>query len=428
MRSTIWLTLLTIMGTTPSGASAGGDAGGLAAVDQSECAVQGFAQNSVPSPTPPASTLGQISPPQETSSAAPVVEPVPIVGWDKGFFLASRDRNYLLRVSGLLQFRYVGDFQDRSSAPDGDENRSGFELARVRLGFQGNIVDPSWKFFILTGHNNAGAYLPLDMTITKTFGPRWSLIAGAFKVPLWREWIVSETRLQAVERSTLTPTLSGGYTEGIAQDYRSDRVHAILSLNDGLDARASSASNESVEGVAVSARAECMLSGTWAQAADFEAFPDEPPFVLLGAAAHYQRGEEGTPTDEARTFRWALDASVERGLGLHAALLGNHRESDASTVDQLSGLGKISWFVSKDAEAFGRYEWSESVNSDVDDLSIVTVGGSRFFAGHALKWTADVGTALNPVTAPWAPFGGWRTESSESDHQIVVRTQLQAIF
>ena len=48
-------------------------------------------------------------------------------GWakGKGFHISSVDGNFLLRIYGQIQVRYVANFQDNS--PTGEDSRSGFE-------------------------------------------------------------------------------------------------------------------------------------------------------------------------------------------------------------------------------------------------------------------------------------------------------------
>jgi hypothetical protein len=64
-------------------------------------------------------------------------------GWDKGFFLGSADGNWLLRIGGQIQVRYAASFQD--DAPDGEDDRYGFEVRRAKLKLKGHVVDPSWQ-------------------------------------------------------------------------------------------------------------------------------------------------------------------------------------------------------------------------------------------------------------------------------------------
>lgn len=374
-------------------------------------------------------------------------------GWNGNFFLASDDGRFLLKLLGQIQFRHVlstsSDAFDGGAVPaeDLDDDRSGFELSRVRIGFKGHVIDPSWKYFIWTGFNSSGSAFMLDATITKVLGGGWSVTAGQFKVPLWREWLVSETRQQFVSRTMVHAGFSGLYTQGFAVDYRNDDWHLVFSLNDGVDGTNRPWNTEDIEGIALTGRAEWMVVGDdWGSYADFESKPGDPMTVVLGGAAHWQVGEYGTSGttlttgDEADTFRWTADASLEiNGLNLYAAVLGNHLTgTDAlSDLHQLGVYLQAGYFVAEDLEVMARWEWGDLDVSGVEDLSILTVGFSKMFDGHRLKWTTDVGYAfneLNRVDVSGNAFGwpssglGWRPDAVGADGQVVVRSQIQLLF
>jgi len=108
-------------------------------------------------------------------------------GYDKGFFIASPDGNFKLRINGIYRFRYAfsrlstrslrqldpGTYQPpsmgaQSGFPGGSEIKGyqgfvgggdtfartarGFEFREAKLDFTGHVVDPSWQYTIrLTG-------------------------------------------------------------------------------------------------------------------------------------------------------------------------------------------------------------------------------------------------------------------------------------
>ena len=96
-------------------------------------------------------------------------------------------------------------------------------------------------------------------------------------------------------------------------------------------------------------------------------------------------------------------------------------------------------FVSDDWEVFGRYEWANE-DTPADDLSVLTIGCNRYFAGQAIKWTTDFGYAFNAISpmfgsgtgggglGPGGVFTGWRTDTPGEDGQFMIRSQLQFVF
>jgi hypothetical protein len=74
-----------------------------------------------------------------------------------------------------------------------------------------------------------------------------------------------------------------------------------------------------------------------------------------------------------------------------------------------------------------RYEWSDLDTTGLDDVGIVTVGVNRYFAGHTIKWTTDVGYGFDP--APETESGiNWRQDAPNEDGQVVIRSQFQLLY
>ena len=363
----------------------------------------------------------------DADTRASLLQDAVLAGYDNGFFLKSADGNYLLKIMGQIQFRYNADFRDNSGS---DDSNSGFELARTRFGFKGHVIDPSWQYFIWTGYGANGNDLLLDAWIKKDFGQGLSLTAGQFKVPFWREWLISETRLQAVERSLINNVFGCNYTQGLTLGYQNDALRGQFSVNDGASSRVSTWNTPDSD-YALTARGEWLATGTWKQADELEAWAGDDPLVMLGGAVLYQHGEEGTLDDETDTVRWTADVTAKwNGLSLLAAVLGSHADNGDS-VDQFAALLQAGFFVTEKLELFARYEWGDLDTEDDDDLSILTVGGNYFFRKHAVKLSADVGYGFNPVTAGWtgtSGITGWQADSPDEDGQVLVRTQLQLLF
>jgi len=373
-------------------------------------------------------------------------------GWNNGFYLASADGSFLLQVMGQIQVRHVlstsDDAFNGATGKDLDNDVSGFEIHRTRVGFKGHVVDPNWQYFIWTGYSGStgGGFL-LDAYITRKFNDNWSVTFGQFKLPLWQEWLVSETRQQFVDRSLIHSMFSGSYTQGLRLDYRDERLHAAFSVNDGAGAFNAPWNVDGVEGVAVTGRVEWMALGDgWKKYADFESPRGEEPMLVLAAAAHWQQGNYGTSGttlttgDEAEILRWTADATLELGgANIFVAFLGNHL-SEASGVDDLNQYGLIvqgGYFVTEKLELKARWEWGDLDIPGVEDLNVATVGFSYLFHGHQLKWTSDIGYAfneLNQVSIGGNDFGwqdtshGWNPDAAGSDGQVVMRNQIQLLF
>jgi hypothetical protein len=361
-------------------------------------------------------------------------------GYEKGFFIAGADGGFRLDIKGQVQVRWISGHQDDGPA---DDDRRGFEVTRTRVGLAGHVIDPSWRYFVWGGWTGSGASILLDAWIEKRFENGWSVRTGQFKLPAWREWTVSETRQQFVERSILDARYAQGYSKGILASRAGDDFRLHLAFSDGLrtintpwsigpDRVTGTLPYQQSTEYALTARGEWKLAGAWSQYADFTSFPGEDPMCVVGASIHYQDGEYGTDDDEIEIFQWTVDGSFEfGGANLYGAVIGTSVEDESVDRDEIGFLVQGGLFVADDWEVIARFEYGDmDGGGDLDDtLSVLTVGVNRFFAKHALKWTTDGGYAFDPIDAAWAAAGrGFRPDGPGRDGQVVVRTQMQLLF
>lgn len=362
----------------------------------------------------------------DADTRASLLENGALAGYDKGFFIASPDGDFKLRMNGRLQYRFVSNHQD--DGPE-DDDRWSFENRRFRLAFSGHIFDPSWRYKIGGAFDrDGGAFETSDVYLEKDLGDGWSLRAGQFKGPFLREYLQSAFRQLAVDRSLVNAAFNQGRSDGVQLSWEGERLAAYGLISDGFGNDDTAALDEDTE-IAITGRIEWLLAGGWKQFRDFTSWSDDEFGLLLGAAAHYEKDEYGTTAGpEEETFTWTIDASAEfGGAGLFAAFVGRHL--DAAQQDQYGLVVQGGIFLAPDKwECFARYEWGDD-DATGDDLSLLTAGVNRYFAGHDLKLTIDVGYAFNAVGDLWASSGaGWRTDAAGADGQTVLRTQFQLLF
>lgn len=361
-------------------------------------------------------------------------------GWDHGFYLASSDGNFRLRILGQIEFRWV--YSQQNNSPTGDDDVAGFENTRTRIGFKGYIFDPTWEYFIWSAWGSTGSSTLLDVWIQKKLDDHWAIQVGQFKLPNWREWEISETRQQFSERSLLSARYRSLYSQGVQIHYTTDKMKLHASFSDGLQSfnnawnvgSSNSPYLQAQTDFALTGRAEFLLEGEWKQFSDFEGWPDENPGTMIGVSGHWQKGESGDATISNEILQWSVDAAHEcNGFNLFGAVIGTHVENDAGiNRDEIGFLLQSGVFLNDDWELMARYEWGDLDGAGGvggDDLSILTVGVSRFWNRHALKFTTDVGYAFDPVDAAWGGAGrGWRGDGAGEDGQIVIRSQINLLF
>ncbi len=384
----------------------------------------------------------------DADTRASLLDSAITAGWDNGFYIGSTDGNFRLNIAGNVQVRYM--YSHQSDPPDildemdmfvshGDRHRGGFENTRTQLIFTGHVVNPNWIYRVQGNFNrDGGTFFLEDAFIGHVFGNGWTFLAGQFRVPMLREFMVVETQQQAVERSLVHQEFGAGRTQGVAVDYRNDFFHFTGGFTDGHPATGgfnTPALAPSTD-YSLTGRVELLLAGTWDQFAQFASPPGDPFGFLVGGALHYQRGEYGTTMTELEVLQWTLDGSLAfGGANIFAYVVGRHIDGPGVNLDQYGAVIQGGYFINEKWEIVARYEWGDDDMAGAD-LSIVTAGFNHYIAGQRLKLSGDVGFALNEVNASWGDgfigsggdIAGWRTDRPGDDGQIVVRGQLQLLF
>lgn len=358
-------------------------------------------------------------------------------GHDGRFFLADADGQFRLAISGQAQARFI--YNRQSDSPT-DNHRSGFELRRTQLKFEGHVLDPRLTYKVQGAFSrSSGAFTLLDAEIAWELAEGWSIHVGQFRPKFLREDSTSSTRQLAVERSLVNARFAQNRTQGVElRAFADDRIRWSLAYTEGIASttgfagrgRNTPARARTTE-FAFMGRAEARLAGTWRQFREFTSWSEEPVGLLIGGSLHWQRDEYGTPGSVTEVIRWSADASAKfGGAGAFIAFVGNHeRTKGGGSADQFGLIAQGSTFIVPDLwEGFIRYEWGDTDGMG-RDLSFLTVGVNRYFAGHDLKWTTDVGIGISEVAPFWAASGaGVRADTPGQNQQVVVRTQLQLLF
>jgi hypothetical protein len=373
----------------------------------------------------------------DADTRASLLQSGAMAGYDKNFFIGSADGNYLLKIAGQMQIRYVYNWQDEDGSED--TNRQGFENRRTKLRFFGHVVDPSWQYLVLGAFDRDGGSFVLDEAyITKDLENGSKIRFGQFKPPFLREELVSSSKQLAVERSLVNEEFNQDRVQGVEYSYTGDQFRVLVAYSDGFGPGGAGSDNtpwqtEDTEWGALTGRVEWMAMGSdWKAFDDFQGWKGGESVLLLGGAAHYQEGEFGTITPgETEFFGLTGDVTYKAdGFGLYGAAVYRSLDNDLGLdVDQFGFLIQGSYFLQDDWEIFARYEWADADTDGVEDLSVATAGVNRYWKKHDLKWQADVGFGFNEVASIWSTSSaGWRTDPTDDDGQIVFRTQVQLLF
>jgi hypothetical protein len=400
-------------------------------------------------------------------------------GHDGVFHIGDASGVNRLNVRGVMQFRYLADFRD-SSATLGTDNETtiGFQMARARLIFDGNVINENLSFRVdgdfaspangdnsatgggAAGADNFGVFTLHNAYATYAFegeGSGWSISWGQMKAPVLYEEFGNEDWMGlAVERSIVNEFFTGGYTQGVAFGYKADQWAFTGVINDGANTANSPYNFQAVGNpeadFGLTARLDWKIQGDWAQFADMTSFRGSNMGARLGGGFHYQHMGETNPSFAATgaplfedLFLYTVDGAVEGdGWNIYAAFVGNHTEFQSGTgfsdMDDFGVLVQGGVFLTNDFELFGRYDGlflddggpGRSAMAD-DNLNFLTVGGNYYFVpeSHAAKFTGDVVFSFNdslPNGAGLLPSNSTGVLGDISDGEVLLRFQMQLVF
>jgi hypothetical protein len=390
-------------------------------------------------------------------------------GWDEGFFIASSDGRFKLKVGGLLQERYIVSFlrvglPTVASGGSNDRWRTGFESTRTRLNISGHIFDRDTTFLIQPGFGwlDPNAFVSgfanqyqtkietrlWDAWIKFKLGDEWSAKAGVFMLPFTRESLVSDMYQLAVDRSLIDYRLGLARSEGVEFTWVRDNTRAFIALSDGSVALGGSDSGlrsqtppwsglgNNVDW-SVTSRVEFLLDGNWEQFNQFTSPPGSSVGAMFGIAMHAQQGErggEGAPQDQ---IGLTADYSVHFDGGTLFASGTIHNQENAVTpsgrlpnVDWVGYVLQGSFYTSHTTEVFMRFEGGGARQNEAggDDVHILTTGVNWYLDGQGLKITSDFGWSLGEISTQMQNYMvGWRG-SDNRNAEWLFRTQLQLSF
>ncbi len=371
-------------------------------------------------------------------------------GWKKGFFLASPDGNFSLKVGGQLQVRYVLNSRKGNTrlGPFNPPNTQwGFENRRTKLSFSGNVFDKSWTYKIKGAFSRAGGNFFLeDGYVQKKLDGGLAIKVGQFKAPWMREELVSSSKQLTVERSIVNEYFNQGYSQGIQLGYEADSFRAWAWAGDGIGSRGfgparfnsqntnwdRTATNYSFAG-----RAEYKISGDWSQFKDFSSKRGSNSGMMAGVSAVTQRANQNLSADADGTkvygvtgdFTWDMSGASLFVSGVWTNVDSPNAGGDSNPWGVTIQGG---YFVTESVEAFVRYEYMDydpTLLTNVAKYDGFTVGGN-WFINSSVKFSADFSYNFASLAAGAfvASSAGFRADEPGEDGQWAIRAQLQLLF
>jgi len=322
--------------------------------------------------------------------------------YDSGFVLRGGD-TFLLKVNSYIHFRYLNN---NTPGADDDEE-GGFQSRDVALLFSGYIGSPRITYLLMPSSKRSDGtgqfeYAYFGYAIDDT----WSLLAGQFKAPLQREWLVSGKLQAMLERSYVNSLFSSLYVQGVQATRLDGDTRLLLAVHDGTWSWGTDFADDRTD-YALGVRGEWKAAGDWKQFSDTLGWSGDHG-VLIGVGYEFDRGETGGGTDTADLHKFTADIGVEGdGWNLFASCSTRRIDANGSPgilqADQWGALIQGGVFIIPDkVDVYARYEWVDAdgvafkpstgvtTATDNDVAQLVTVGTNYFLRGHDTKLTLDV--------------------------------------
>jgi len=384
-------------------------------------------------------------------------------GWSDGFFLASSDGRFQLKIGGLIQERFVQNYLRSDTT---DRWRGGIETTRMRLNFSGHIFDRDTTFLVQAGYGylDPNSILPntriadrlWDAWVKFKLSENWSAKIGVFMLPFTRESLVSDQYQLAVDHSLIDYRLGLGRSQGIELTWvPNDTTRVFLSTSSGsptLRGVNISGTNPTPPWAALSedtdwsatARAEFLLEGSWSQFNQFTSPIGSEQGMMWGVAVHGQKAERlGRGNGKQDQYGITSDISIHSdGMTFFASGVFHNQKNASSSVPNGDWLGYVvqaSTYMTDTTEYFIRYASGGVIQDSLgnNDVHILTNGINWYLDGQGLKITSDLGISFGEISVGQggsdSPPGmanqmvGWRP-STNQNAEWLFRTQLQLAF
>jgi hypothetical protein len=363
-------------------------------------------------------------------------------GYSKGKFLIQDDKGDFV-FHPWLQFmpRFAANYKDGGNGAS-DNSESGFEIRRLKLGFDGNVFTPNLTYLFLWATDRNSGNLVLEEAFARYKMGDWAVKGGQLKDPFAHESMTSSKRLLAAERTILNNIFTGGdnFVQGVTLAYDSrGPLRAEVAYTDGNNQANRNFQDFPTSGInanfGAAGRVEWMAFGKWAEYEDFTTIGNDQDLLVFGG------GVDLTQAGTTNTLLHTVDVQYEVGrLGLYAAYLG--RYADDAAVGAGAGAGRENLYdygaIVQAAYLLPDGHWEPFVRADYihfdgeslaagteNEVYEFTVGTNYYFRGHSAKVTVDF-TWL-PNGTPVADTGA-DVLANDGNNEYLLRAQFQILL
>ena len=332
-------------------------------------------------------------------------------------------------VQNSSTMKFTGRIQNLGLVEmQGDAVETNLLVRRARLKFEGVAINPKFQYKVELGLTNRdhGSPIPqtqnsarmiLDAVVQYEIGANTHLWFGQTKLPGNRERVISSAKLQFVDRSLLNSNYNIDRDMGLQLHQKFDlgtmRAKAIVSVSQG-EGRNITTGN--VGGFDYTGRLELLPLGAFTSKGDYfgsDLKREETPKLALGLSYDYHdnasraRGNTGSFLSQTRTLSTIFADMMFKYNGFSVMAEYAIKSSDESPVfvdasDQeyhfVTGSAlniQAGYLLQSDWELAARFT---SVTPEAvlpqEDVSMYTLGISKYIDGHNLKVQSDFSMIL----------------------------------
>jgi hypothetical protein len=374
---------------------------------------------------------------------------------DGKFLLGSADGNFLLHPWLQFQFRDITNYRENAKANGDNDTQNGFEVRRIKFGFDGNVFSPELTYLFLwaTDRHDGLPKLEEAWAKYKPSGSAFGIRAGQFKNPFDHEQIVSSKYQLTVERSLITDILANGdgFVQGVTGIFDNDgALRAEAGFTDGMrsfntnfqDFPSVTSGNSPPADWGVVGRAEYKFFGTWKEYEHLTPQGNKKELLVVGVAGDFtQAGDTGQ-------FSHTVDVqyATPNSLSIYGAFIGRctrHNQglpgtnggsvAPGPTVNTYDWgvLGQIGFMVSPQLEPYVRYDYIKFDDAGLPvgsttDTHEITAGVNYYLHGHAAKFTIDA--IFLPNGSPVSDDGSGVLSTGRNQNEFLFRGQFQLLL
>ena len=333
-------------------------------------------------------------------------------------------------VQNSSTMKFTGRIQNLGLVKmQGDAVETNLLVRRARLKFEGVAIHPRFQYKVELGLSNRdhGSPIPqtqnsarmiLDAVVQYEIGANTHLWFGQTKLPGNRERVISSAKLQFVDRSLLNSNYNIDRDMGFQLHQKFDIgsmiAKAIVSVSQG-EGRNITTGNEG--GFDYTGRLELLPLGAFTSKGDYfgsDLKREETPKLALGLSYDYHdnasraRGNTGSFLSQTRTLSTIFADAMLKYKGFSVMAEYAIKSSDESPVFVDASDGQEYHFVTgsalniqagyllqSDWELAARF--TSVTPEDIlaqDDVSMYTLGISKYIDGHNLKVQSDFSMIL----------------------------------